>query len=94
MGHSLIYDIRQSIATATTSISSPHNMKHKQVTHKNKIRQIRLIKQSYMNFPQRPRGPGIPRGEFENLTVRPRGTKRNLTVRFLLVTMRFLVVSP
>ena len=46
-----------------------------------------------MKFLQRPWGPGIPRGEFKNLTVRPRGTKSNLTVRILQVTMRYLLVS-
>ena len=45
-----------------------------------------------MKVLQRPRGPGIPRGEFKNLTVRPRGTKCNLTVRILQVTMRYLLV--
>ena len=48
---------------------------------------------SIMKVLQRPRGPGIPRGEFKNLTVRPRGTKSNLTVRILQVTMRYLLVS-
>ena len=45
-----------------------------------------------MKVLQRPRGPGIPRGEFKNLTVRSRGTKSNLTVRILQVTKRYLLV--